>query len=99
MDTMRERFASVTSQLLAEDPRLALVLADIGAAGFTEAEERHPDRVVNVGIREQLLIGVGGGMALTGLRPIMHTLPASSWSAPSSRSSWTSATRAWAGCW
>ncbi|MEU8995682.1 transketolase family protein [Streptomyces caniferus] len=73
MDTMRERFASVTSRLLEEDPRLAVVLADIGTAGFAEAAQRHPDRVVNVGIREQLLIGVGGGLALTGLRPILHT--------------------------
>ncbi|MER7764732.1 transketolase C-terminal domain-containing protein [Streptomyces sp. NPDC097619] len=73
MDTMRERFTSVTSRLLDEDPRLALVLAEIGAANFRGALSRHPDRVVNVGIREQLLIGVGGGLALTGLRPIMHT--------------------------
>ncbi|MFI0710129.1 transketolase family protein [Streptomyces inhibens] len=73
MDTMRERFASVTSRLLDEDPRLAVVLADIGADGFAGAARRHPERVVNVGIREQLLIGVGGGLALTGLRPIMHT--------------------------
>ncbi|MFH8680126.1 transketolase family protein [Streptomyces lydicus] len=73
MDTMRERFASVTSRLLDEDPRLAVVLADIGVDGFAAAARRHPDRVVNVGIREQLLIGVGGGLALTGLRPIMHT--------------------------
>ncbi|MBL1090822.1 MULTISPECIES: transketolase family protein [Streptomyces] len=73
MDTMRERFASVTSQLLDDDPRLAVVLADIGVDGFAAAAGRHPDRVVNVGIREQLLIGVGSGLALTGLRPIMHT--------------------------
>src|SRR4051794_13374970 len=73
MDTMRERFASVTSQLLDDDPRLAVVLADIGVDGFAGAAGRHPDRVVNVGIREQLLIGVGGGLALTGLRPIVHT--------------------------
>lgn len=73
MDTMRERFASVASRLLDEDPRLAVVLAEIGKDGFADAAQRHPERVVNVGIREQLLVGVGGGLALTGLRPIMHT--------------------------
>ncbi|AJT62859.3 hypothetical protein T261_1172 [Streptomyces lydicus] len=72
-DTMRERFATVTSRLLDEDPRLAVVLAEIGRDGFADAARRHPDRVVNVGIREQLLIGVGGGLALTGLRPVLHT--------------------------
>ncbi|MFJ9947396.1 transketolase family protein [Kitasatospora sp. NPDC091207] len=73
MDTMRERFLDVTTRLLDDDPRLALVLADISAAGFAPAAARHPDRVVNVGIREQLLIGAAGGLALTGMRPIAHT--------------------------
>ncbi|MFJ5681396.1 transketolase family protein [Streptomyces sp. NPDC093099] len=73
MDTMRDRFISTTSQLLDDDPRLAVVLAEISRDGFDAAERRHPDRVINVGIREQLLVGVGGGLALTGLRPIVHT--------------------------
>ncbi|MFD7627753.1 transketolase family protein [Streptomyces sp. NPDC059851] len=73
MDNMRERFIAVTSRVLDEDPRLALVLAEISMDGFRPALERHPDRVINVGIREQLLVGVGGGLALTGLRPVMHT--------------------------
>ncbi|MFD3805651.1 transketolase family protein [Streptomyces sp. NPDC058611] len=73
MDTMRERFISVTSRLLDEDPRLAVVLAEITMDGFRPAQRRHPDRVINVGIREQLLVGVGGGLALTGLRPVLHT--------------------------
>ncbi|WP_330279351.1 transketolase [Streptomyces sp. NBC_00569] len=73
MDTMRDRFASVVSRLLDEDPRVAVVLAEIGRDRFVEAERRHPDRVINVGIREQLLIGTGAGLALTGLRPVMHT--------------------------
>ncbi|MFF9400540.1 transketolase family protein [Streptomyces sp. NPDC014744] len=73
MDTMRDRFISTVSQMLDEDPRLALVLAEISRDGFGPAERAHPDRVVNVGIREQLLVGAGAGMALTGLRPIVHT--------------------------
>ncbi|MEU9892078.1 transketolase family protein [Streptomyces phaeochromogenes] len=73
MDTMRDRFAPVVSRLLDEDPRVAVVLAEIGLVGFEEARLRHPDRVINVGIREQLLVGAGAGLALTGLRPVVHT--------------------------
>ncbi|MFF9012763.1 transketolase family protein [Streptomyces sp. NPDC014870] len=73
MDTMRDRFIATTGRLLDADPRLALVLAEISMDGFREAERRHPDRVINVGIREQLLIGAGGGLALAGMRPVLHT--------------------------
>ncbi|WP_216590655.1 transketolase family protein [Streptomyces brasiliscabiei] len=73
MDTMRDRLAPVVSRLLDEDPRVAVVLAEIGRDGFTEASRRHPDRVLNVGIREQLLIGAGAGLALAGMRPVLHT--------------------------
>ena len=73
METMRERFAAVTSSLLAEQPRLAVVLADISADSFEPARKRYPDRVINLGIREQLLISVTGGLALAGLRPVAHT--------------------------
>ncbi|GHJ41880.1 transketolase family protein [Streptomyces sp. TS71-3] len=73
MDTMRDRFAPTLSRLLDEDPRVAVVLAEIGRDGFARAASRHPDRVINVGIREQLLIGAGAGLALAGLRPVMHT--------------------------
>ena len=70
---MRETFIATTSALLDEDPRTAVVLADISAEPFAPAARRHPDRVVNVGIREQLMVGVAGGLALTGLRPYVHS--------------------------
>jgi transketolase len=73
MDTMRDRFMRVTSELLDSDPRVAVVLADIGASSFEPARQRHPNRVINLGIREQLLIGVTSGLALSGLRPVAHT--------------------------
>ncbi|MEU0894350.1 transketolase family protein [Streptomyces massasporeus] len=73
MDTMRDRFAPVASRLLDENPRVAVILAAIGTDGFAAAARRHPGRVVDVGIREQLLIGAAAGLALTGLRPVVHT--------------------------
>lgn len=70
---MRETFVRTTNAILDQDPRTALVIAEISADYFTGATARHPDRVVNVGIREQLMVGVAGGLALTGLRPIVHS--------------------------
>jgi transketolase len=73
MDTMRDRFATVTTELLDDDPRLAVVLAVISGERFKDAARAHPDRVIDVGIREQLLVGTAGGVALSGLRPIAHS--------------------------
>jgi transketolase len=60
-------------EVLDVDCRVALVLADISAAQLASAKLRYPGRVINVGIREQLLISVAGGLALSGMRPVAHT--------------------------
>lgn len=73
-EAMRERFIGTVTGLLDRDDRLALILAEIGVAAFAPAALRHPTRVVNVGIREQLLVGVASGFAVTGFRPIIHTI-------------------------
>lgn len=72
-EDMRNRFASVTNDLLDNNERVAIVLADISGDKFKEAQQKHPFRRLNVGIREQLLVNVGAGMALAGMRPIVHT--------------------------
>lgn len=72
---MRDSFINTTDQLLAERPDTAVVLADIGVSQFREAGvlDRHPGRVLNVGIREQLQISFAAGLAKEGIRPIVHT--------------------------
>ncbi|HKN52259.1 MAG TPA: transketolase [Amycolatopsis sp.] len=75
MPTMRETFLSTTAEILDADPDVAVVLAVISAAQLADAAKRHPDRVIDVGIREQLLVSTGAGLALAGLRPIVHTFP------------------------
>ena len=69
----RTQFAATAGDLVETDDSVALVYAEISGQYFGETEARHPDRGVNVGIREQLLVNVGAGMALTGMRPIVHT--------------------------
>lgn len=71
---MREVFAHAMSTALDQDPRIALVLADISADRFAEVAQRHPERIHDVGIREQAMVGVAGGLALAGLRPVLHTI-------------------------
>jgi transketolase len=73
MTDMRTAFSEAASALLDEDPLAAVVLAEISADLFAKAAARHPERVLNVGIREQLMVSVAGGLALAGLRPIVHT--------------------------
>ena len=66
--TMRERFYERAAEALDADERVALVFAEIGVGEMT----RHP-RLFNVGIREQLMIGVAAGLALEGYRPVAHS--------------------------
>ena len=66
--TMRSSFYRTAAAALERDERVALVLADIGVSQLP----RNP-RVFNVGIREQLMIGVAAGLALEGYRPVVHS--------------------------
>jgi transketolase len=66
--TQRERFYRLAADALRKDERVAIVLAEIGVSSLP----KHP-RVFNVGIREQLMIGVAAGLALEGYRPVAHS--------------------------
>ncbi|MEL7977549.1 transketolase [Isoptericola sp. F-RaC21] len=70
---LRTRFYAELDPLLDAYPDVDVVLAVIGSGYMARAIERHPGRVIDVGIREQALIGVAGGLALAGRRPIVHT--------------------------
>lgn len=68
MTTMRQRFYDVVREALDEDERVAVVTAQIG----TDVIGDHP-RHFDVGIREQLMIGVAAGLAAEGYRPVAHS--------------------------
>ncbi|GAA4723480.1 transketolase [Isoptericola chiayiensis] len=70
---MRARFYADLGPLLDAHPDVDVVLAVIGSGQMAPVTARHPGRVIDVGIREQAMIGVAGGLALAGRRPIVHT--------------------------
>ena len=73
-DSMRDRMGKVINALIERDPQTALVLADISTTYFRDAMQKHPARVVNVGIMEQTAVSLAAGLALEGFHPIVHSI-------------------------
>ncbi len=72
---MRNTFADTFYEAGKKDKRLAVVVADISPAGSIQKfREEFPDRFVNTGVAEQIMIGMCAGMALRGLRPFAYTI-------------------------
>jgi len=72
---LRNRFADTFYRLGRDDPRLCVVVADISPAGsIAKFRESFPERFVNVGVSEQLMIGMVAGLALRGLKPFAYTI-------------------------
>ncbi|NMM46723.1 transketolase [Rhodospirillaceae bacterium KN72] len=72
---MRNRFAETVYRLGQEDPRICVIVADISPAGSIEKfRTEFPDRFINTGVAEQVMIGMAAGMAQRGLRPFAYTI-------------------------
>lgn len=72
---MRNTFADTFYELGKADERLAVVVADISPAGsIARFREDFPERFVNTGVAEQVMIGLCAGMAMRGMRPFAYTI-------------------------
>ena len=72
---MRNTFADTFYELGKADRRLAVVVADISPAGsIARFREDFPDRFINTGVAEQVMIGLAAGMAQRGMRPFAYTI-------------------------
>lgn len=71
---MRDAFAAALTEAAADDPRICLVLADLGVGVFDEFERTAPGRLFNAGIAEQTMVGVAAGLAQAGKRAVAYTI-------------------------
>jgi len=60
----REAYSNTLEELAAIDPRVVAVVNDsVGSSKLGGFRKRFPDRLINVGIAEQNMVGVGAGLA------------------------------------
>lgn len=72
---MRNTFAQTFHEAAKDDPRLCVVVADISPAGAMDKfRQEFPERFINTGVAEQIMIGMVAGMAMRGLRPFAYTI-------------------------
>ncbi len=72
---MRNKFADIFYNLGKNDSKLHLVVADISPAGsISRFREEFPNRFINTGVAEQVMIGMVAGMCQRGLRPFAYTI-------------------------
>jgi len=66
----RKAFGQTLVELAEKDPRIVAVTNDsVSSSNLKEFKQRFPDRLVNVGIAEQNLVGVSAGLASAGKIP------------------------------
>ena len=71
---MRRTFGKIITELADRDDKIYVLVGDIGYQVFDEFREKHPDRFINMGICEQIMISVSAGMALEGYKPWVYTI-------------------------
>jgi transketolase len=73
-DSLREAFGKALSALGDEFPNLVVLDADIaGGTGVHHFRKSHPKRLLQFGIAEQNMMAAAGGLAATGLIPVVTT--------------------------
>src|SRR2546426_9403728 len=64
--SVRSAFIKTLFELAGKDPRVCLVVGDLGYSVIERFAETYPKQFVNAGVAEQDMIGIAAGMALTG---------------------------------
>lgn len=63
---MRTSFIKTLYEIAEHDPRVTLVVGDLGFGVVTDFAKRYPNQFINAGVSEQNMTGLAAGMAMAG---------------------------------
>lgn len=71
---MRKQFIETLTDLAAKDPKVVLIIGDVGFSFLEPFQKRFPKQFINHGIMEQCMMGTAAGMAYAGMKPYVYTM-------------------------
>jgi len=71
---MRTAFIQELIKIARENPRIFLLVGDLGFSVVEPFAEEFPDRFLNVGIAEQNMTGIAAGLAMCGYHPFTYSI-------------------------
>jgi transketolase len=71
---MRRRFQELLTEEMKINKDIFLLVGDVGYKVFDHLRDEFPERVINPGAAEQLMIGMGVGLALDGKIPVCYSI-------------------------
>ena len=71
---MRKPFIETLTKLAEKDPKIILIIGDVGFRFIEPFKELFPNQFLNVGVLEQSMMGIAVGMARMGWKPYVYTM-------------------------
>ncbi len=70
----RRTFIDTLIELAEKDPRVVLIVPDVGFNYIEKFQQKFPDRYFNLGTTEASTVCIAAGLALSGLRPFVYSM-------------------------
>ena len=72
--SVRKTFVKLLHNEMRNNKKIILILGDLGYGHFDEIREEFPNRVLNPGAAEQLMLGMACGLAMEGFIPVCYSM-------------------------
>tara|TARA_B100000902_G_C27123795_1_gene820042 strand:- start:463 stop:933 length:471 start_codon:yes stop_codon:yes gene_type:complete len=71
---MRSTFADQLFEAMDQDEKIYAIVGDVGFGVFDKIKKAYPERYINPGAAEQLIIGMATGLAMEGKIPVTYSI-------------------------